>query len=178
MTPVARTRLVRMVVCGVAGAAFLVAGFLLTSHAARTGGPLAQTRAYQDGIPVEQGGVVTWGVVLPRNPTAAEIVVLDIVPVHPVGVTVVGVLVHRANTDGAVGQHYGYPPSGVAAFAASGVALAPAGAPRVDFEALIGVELTDGSNGSIDGLLIRYRHDDIEYADTLPYSLRVFPPGS
>lgn len=142
----------------------------------RVGGPLARGGAYRDGIPLPFEEVATWGFVIPDNLTVSEIVVLAVEPVDPVGVEVLGVLAHHPDTEGAVGQHYGFPPSGVEAFAPGGAVLPPAGTPLAHLEVLVGVRLTDRSHGSIDAVRVRYRHNGIEYADTLPYSLWVFVP--
>lgn len=138
-------------------------------------GPFAREPAYEDNIPLHSGDVATWGFALPANPTGSEIVVLSVELVNPVGVEVLGVLAHHPATEGAVGQRYGFPPSGDL-FAPAGIVLPPAGSTAAAVEALIGVRLTDKRSGSIDAVRIRYRQGGLEYADVLPYSLHVSSP--
>ena len=165
-----------MAVLAFAVVCLAAAAVAVRTGAPQLGGPLARHLGYQDSIPVSPGEVLTWGIVLPTNRTASEVVMLSVEPSASENLIIEDVALHDPDADGAVGGHHGLVTEGLHVTRPDGAVMAPAGG---HLEALFEVRLADErTEGRIAGLLLRYRHMGTEFEDVVPLSLVVRPVGS
>jgi hypothetical protein len=142
------------------------------------GGPLASDRETRVTTHARPGSAITWGTVLPTNPTDHDIVIESIVPSEPVsGLTVLGLGVSDPRR-GAVGTADRYPPLGITPLDAAGSVMTPRDGPSPFVQVVVGIRLDDPSEGRIAGLRIRYATDGRLYETVLHDELIVVPPST
>lgn len=142
------------------------------------GGPLASDRETRVTTHARPGSAITWGTVLPTNPTDHDIVIESIAPSEPVsGLMVLGLGVSDPRR-GAVGTADRYPPLGITPLAAAGVVMTPRDGPSPFVQVVVGIRLDDPTEGRIAGLRIRYATDGRRYETVLHDELVVQPPSS
>lgn len=138
-------------------------------------GPLASERRTSIATRQAVGTSMTWGTVMPMNPTNQDIVLESIELSEPArGLTVIGLGVSDPRA-GAVGTADGYPPTGVEPREVSGTVLSPATGPSPFVQLVIGVRLDAPEGGSISGLRIRYSVGSRRYETVLSDALVVSP---
>lgn len=139
------------------------------------GGPLASDRETRVTTHARPGSAITWGTVLPTNPTDLDIVIESIVPSEPVsGLTVLGLGVSDPR-QGAVGTADRYPPGGITPLAVAGAVMTPRDGPSPFVQVVVGIRLDDPNEGRIAGLRIRYATDGRRYETVLHDELVVQP---
>jgi hypothetical protein len=154
----------------------VVAAVLLTRSGYEPGGPLASTRETSVTTHARPGTPITWGTVLPENPTADDIVIESIEPSAPAsGLTVLGIGVSDPRR-GAVGTAASYPPSGIKPLDVAGAVMTPRTGPSPFLQVVVGVRLDDPREGHIAGLRIRYATARHRYETVLADALIVVPP--
>ena len=144
------------------GAVILVAAVATIAIAAsmagdgyESGGPLASTLEAELTTHAEPGGSVTWGVVLPPNKGASDVVLESIEPAEPIsGLTVLGTGVNDPAVF-PVGSAAGYPQPGLVLQDVKGAVLAPDNAAQPRLQVVYGLRL-DAAPGHLPGLRIRY----------------------
>lgn len=142
------------------------------------GGPLASDRETRVTTHARPGSVITWGTVLPTNPTDTDIVIESIVPSEPVaGLTVLGLGVSDPRR-GAVGTADRYPPLGITPVDVAGAVMTPRDGPSPFVQVVVGIRLDDPTEGRIAGLRIRYTTDGHRYETVLHDELIVVPPST
>ena len=142
------------------------------------GGPLASDRETRVTTHARPGSAITWGTVLPTNPTAHDIVIESIVPSEPVsGLTVLGLGVSDPR-QGAVGTADRYPPLGITPLAVAGAVMTPRDGPSPFVQVVVGIRLDDPTEGRIAGLRIRYATAGRRYETVLHDELIVVPPST
>lgn len=159
----------------------LAATLVLTigvATARRSDGPLRSTSRTLVEIPTWDGEVVSWGMILPPNESATDIIIESIMPVGLDGLDLVGLGLHRVGAGGdesyTVGD--GFPPSDIGTSPPSG-AILPAGGPSI-IEVLVGIRRRAGiSVGTIAALHIDYRAGGIAYEVELPWGVKVNARG-
>jgi hypothetical protein len=159
--------------------AAVVAFGMRTADSRRNDGPLGSHSVNSVEFAAPDDTVVTWGMVLPRNPTAGDIRIDSIEPTSIEGLQLMGVLVNPVGPDGegSVTNAPGFPPAALWTGPPDGSVLRAAGAPP-DLQVLIGVRRPTASGlGSIAGLRIRYEAGGVGYEAVLPWSLRILAPA-
>jgi hypothetical protein len=141
----------------------------------RTGGPLAAGASVEVEFPLSPGRTGTWGMVLAANPTRSSLVIESIDAVDPRGLEVAAIFVNDPERDGGVGTLDAFPPPGSHVRPVEGSLLPASGGEAPFLQVLVGVRLTGTTDGTIDGLRVRYRHEGALYEAVLPYHLRVTP---
>ena len=168
-----RRRLLIAVGATLAGVALVA--FVLPQGAYEAGGPLASPRETSVTTHARPGAIMTWGTVLPSNPTAFDLVIESIEPSAPVvGLTILGIGASDPRR-GAVGTAATYPPPGVTPTALIGSVITPRDGPSPFLQVVIGFRL-DGPEGRIAGLRIRYAVAGHRYETMLSDALIVVPP--
>jgi hypothetical protein len=153
-----------------------LAALLLTRSGYEPGGPIASTRETSVTTHARPGASMTWGTVLPENPTRADIVIESIEPSAPVsGLTILGIGVSDPRR-GAVGTAAGYPPPGIAVVDVAGTVMTPRSGPSPFVQVVVGVRFDDLHEGRIAGLRIRYATEGHRYETLLSDALIVVPP--
>jgi hypothetical protein len=143
-----------------------------------SGGPLASDRETRVTTHARPGSVITWGTVLPTNPTNHDIVIESIVPSEPVsGLTVLGLGVSDPRR-GAVGTADRYPPLGITPVDVAGAVMTARDGPSPFVQVVVGIRLDDPTEGRIAGLRIRYATDGRRYETVLHDELIVVPPST
>jgi len=142
------------------------------------GGPLASDRETRVTTHARPGTAITWGTVLPTNPTDHDIVIESIAPSEPVsGLTVLGLGVSDPRR-GAVGTADRYPPLGITPSDVAGAVMTARDGPSPFVQVVVGIRLDDPSEGRIAGLRIRYATDGHRYETVLHDELIVVPPST
>jgi hypothetical protein len=142
------------------------------------GGPLASDRETRVTTHARPSSAITWGTVLPTNPTDHDIVIESIVPSEPVaGLTVLGLGVSDPR-QGAVGTADRYPPPGITPLPIAGTVMTPRDGPSPFIQVVVGIRLDDATEGRIAGLRIRYATDGQRYETLLHDELVVQPPST
>jgi hypothetical protein len=142
------------------------------------GGPLASDRETRVTTHARPGSVITWGTVLPTNPTDHDIVIESIVPSEPVsGLTVLGLGVSDPRR-GAVGTADRYPPIGITPVDVAGAVMTARDGPSPFVQVVVGIRLDDPTEGRIAGLRIRYATDGHRFETVLHDELIVVPPST
>jgi hypothetical protein len=142
------------------------------------GGPLASDRETRVTTHARPGSVITWGTVLPTNPTEHDIVIESIVPSEPVsGLTVLGLGVSDPRR-GAVGTADRYPPLGITPLAVAGALMTARDGPSPFIQVVVGIRLDDPTEGRMAGLRIRYATDGHRYQTVIHDELIVVPPSA
>jgi hypothetical protein len=157
----------------------IVAGALTAAGARRSDGPLRSSSTNSVEFAVADDTVVSWGMVLPRNPTMGDIRIDSIEPATIDGLEVLGIRVNQVgpNGEGSVTNALGFPPFQVGTRPPDGSILRAAGEPP-DLQVLLGVRRPRASSvGWIGGLRIRYEAGGAGYEVVLPWSLRILRPG-
>jgi hypothetical protein len=163
-----------VVAATVAGAS--LAAFLLTRSGYEPGGPLANARETSVTTHARPGTAMTWGTVLPENPTTVDVVIESIEPSAPAsGLTILGIGVSDPRR-GAVGTAATYPPPGIATREVAGAVITPRDGVSPYLQVVVGVRLDDPSEGRIAGLRIRYATAGHRYETVLYDALLVVPP--
>jgi hypothetical protein len=166
------------VVVAVTAVAASMAAFLLTRSGYETGGPLASVRETSVTTHARPGTPMTWGTVLPENPTAADIIIASIEPSAPTsGLTVLGIDVSDPRR-GAVGTAASYPPPGISLRNVAGAVMTPRTGTSPFIQVVVGVRLDDRHEGRIAGLRIRYVARGQRFETVLHDALVVLPPSS
>jgi len=169
------SRIAALVVAAAAVGA-LVAAFLLTRTGYEPGGPLASNRETSVTTHARPGTPMTWGTVLPENPTAADIVIESIEPSAPAsGLTILGIGVSDPRR-GAVGTAARYPPPGITPLDVAGAVMTPRTGSSPFVQVVVGIKLDDPREGRIAGLRIRYSTEGRRYETVLADALIVIPP--
>lgn len=142
------------------------------------GGPMASDRETRVTTHARPGSTITWGTVLPTNPTDHDIVIESIVPSEPVsGLTILGLGVSDPRR-GAVGTAARYPPLGITPLDVAGAVMTPRDGPSPFVQVVVGIRLDDPTEGRIAGLRIRYTIDGRRYETVLHDELVVQPPST
>jgi hypothetical protein len=142
------------------------------------GGPLASARETSVTTHARPGTAMTWGTVLPSNPTAADIVIESIEPSTPVvGLTILGIGVSDPRR-GAVGTAATYPPPGISPKPVAGSVITPRDGAAPFLQVVVGIRLDDPRQGRIAGLRIRYATAGRRYETVLSDALIVLPPST
>lgn len=142
------------------------------------GGPLTSDRETRVTTHARPGSVITWGTVLPTNPTDHDIVIESIVPSEPEsGLTVLGLGVSDPRR-GAVGTADRYPPPGITPLEVAGAVMTPRDGSSPFIQVVVGIRLDDPTEGRIAGLRIRYATDGLRYETVLHDELIVVPPST
>jgi hypothetical protein len=153
-----------------------MAAVLLTRSGYEAGGPLASTRETSVTTHARPGRPMTWGTVLPENPTGADIVIDSIEPSAPVaGLTILGIGVSDPRR-GAVGTAATYPPPGITILDVASAVMTPRTGASPFVQVVIGIRLDDPHVGRIAGLRIRYATAGHKYETVLADALIVVPP--
>lgn len=140
----------------------------------RIPGPLATDSGASVEFGLNDAQVATWGMVLPPNPTAADIRIESIELVDATGLAIVGVSVSYPAVDGSIVNTYGYPPAGIVTHPVEGSVLPAAGSTTPQVQVLVGFHLQAGApTGAIGGLRIRYSSTAGRFETTLPWTLKV-----
>jgi hypothetical protein len=113
---------------------------------------------------------------LPPNDSAAPIDIESVELVDVEGLDVIGILANDPDRDGSIGLGYGFPPDGVRTQPLDSSVIPPLGGTSRHLQLLIGIVRTGQSEGSINGIRVRYTRAGERFDDTLPWSLRVFDP--
>jgi hypothetical protein len=154
-----------------------VVALAINTNGYEVGGPLANSRETSVTTHSRPGVPMTWGTVLPTNPTEANIVIESIEPSAPaIGLTILGIGVSDPRR-GAVGTAATYPPTGITPTAIAGSVVTPRDGPSPFLQVVIGFRL-DRPKGHIGGLRIRYATAGRRYETVLSDSLIVVPPGT
>jgi hypothetical protein len=168
-----RGRLLIAVGATLAGVALVA--LVLARGAYEAGGPLASPRESSVTTHARPGAIMTWGTVLPSNPTASDLVIESIEPSAPVvGLTILGIGASDPRR-GAVGTAATYPPPGVTPATAVGSVITPRDGPSPFLQVIVGFRLDD-PEGRIAGLRIRYVTAGRRYETVLSDALIVVPP--
>jgi hypothetical protein len=168
-----RRRLVIAVGATLAGAALVA--LVLNRSGYELGGPLASPRETSVTTHARPGKSMTWGTVLPSNPSEADIVIESIEPSAPVlGLTILGIGVSDPRR-GAVGTAATYPPTGITPTSVAGSVITPRDGPSPFLHLVVGFRLDD-PEGRIAGLRIRYTTAGHRYETVLSDALIVIPP--
>jgi hypothetical protein len=166
-------RLLIAVVAVLAGVA--ITALLHPRSGYETGGPLATVRETSITTHARPGARMTWGTVLPQNPTNADIVVESIEPSAPVsGLTILGIGVSDPRR-GAVGTAATYPPPGITPTTVAGSVITPRDGPSPFLQLVVGFRLDD-PEGRVAGLRIRYATGGRRFETVLSDALIVEPP--
>ena len=121
---------------------------------------------------------MTWGSVLPSNPTDADIVIESIEPSAPVsGLTILGIGASDPR-HGAVGTAASYPPPGINPAVVAGGVITPRDGASPVLQVVVGFRLDDPRGGRVAGLRIRYTTAGRRYETVLSDALIVLPPGT
>jgi hypothetical protein len=173
-----RRRLLIAVVATLSGVAIpAIVALALFRGGFESGGPLASPRETSVTTHARPGAILTWGTVLPTNPTAADIVIESIEPSAPaVGLTILGLGVSDPRR-GAVGTAATYPPPGITPTAVPGSVITARDGPSPFLQVVVGFRLDD-QEGRIEGLRIRYATAGRRYETVLFDALIVEPPES
>jgi hypothetical protein len=154
----------------------VTAALVVTRNSYEAGGPLASARKTSVTTHARPGTPMTWGTVLPANPTDADLVIESIDPSAPVsGLTILGIGVSDP-LRGAVGTAATYPPPGIMPEAVAGSVITPRDGRRPFLQVVVGVRLDDPAGGRLAGLLIRYATAGHRYETVLSDALIVVPP--
>jgi hypothetical protein len=167
------------VVVATAAAGAVVTALLITRSGYETGGPLASSRETSVTTHARPGTPITWGTVLPENPTATDIVIESIEPSAPAsGLTILGIGVSDPRR-GAVGTAASYPPPGITPLDVAGAVMTPRTGTSPFLQVVVGIRL-DGPHeeGRIEGLRIRYVAGGRRFETVLHDALVVLPPSS
>jgi hypothetical protein len=141
----------------------------ITIPSVRHDGPLQPNATTNLEFSLAPGQTASWGVDVPTNPTASEIVFRSAELVEPAGFSILGVAMNRPNT-GSIVSVYGYPPAGFPVVPVEGSTLPAGGSVMV----VVGVQLADGvTEGTIRGVRVRYATGGQEYEVMLEYRLRI-----
>jgi hypothetical protein len=168
-----RRRLLIAVVAVLAGVAIIA--ILLPRSGYETGGPLASIRDTSVTTHARPGARMTWGTVLPQNPTNTDIVIESIEPSAPVsGLTILGIGVSDPRR-GAVGTAATYPPPGITPTIVAGSVITRPDGPSPFLQVIVGFRLDD-PEGRVAGLRIRYATGGRRYETVLSDALIVEPP--
>jgi hypothetical protein len=142
------------------------------------GGPLASDRETRVTTHARPGSVITWGTVLPTNPTDHDVVIESIVPSEPVsGLTILGLGISDPRR-GAVGTADRYPPLGITPVDVAGAVMTARDGPSPFVQVVVGIRLDDPTEGRIAGLRICYATDGHRYETVLHDELVVLPPST
>ncbi|HEV8696643.1 MAG TPA: hypothetical protein VGQ89_03040 [Candidatus Limnocylindrales bacterium] len=171
------SRIAALVVAA-AAVGVVVAAILLTRSGYEPGGPIASIRETSVTTHARPGTPMTWGTVLPENPTAADIVIESIEPSAPAsGLTILGIGVSDPRR-GAVGTAASYPPPGITPLDVAGAVMTPRTGSSPFLQVVVGIRLDDPREGRIDGLRIRYIAGGRRFEMVLHDALVVLPPSS
>jgi hypothetical protein len=141
-------------------------------------GPLASDRETRVTTHARPGSTITWGTVLPTNPTDDDIVIESIVPSEPVsGLTILGLGVSDPRR-GAVGTADRYPPLGITPVDVAGAVMTARDGRSPFIQVVVGIKLADPREGRIAGLRIRYATGGRRYETVLHDELIVVPPSA
>jgi hypothetical protein len=141
-------------------------------------GPLESDRETRVTTHARPGSVITWGTVLPTNPTDHDIVIESIAPSEPVsGLTVLGLGVSDPRRV-AVGTADRYPPLGITPVDVAGSVMTARDGPSPFVQVVVGIRLDDPTEGRIAGLRIRYATNGHRYETVLHDELIVVPPST
>jgi hypothetical protein len=145
----------------------------------RNDGPLRSDSENNIAFSLPAGVGATWGMVLPRNPTLADIVLRQIDPVDVVGLDVIGIGVNDPEVVGQIANAFGFPPAGVPVSPPDGVILPRVGSAHPELQVMVGIRLkADAGHGTIGGLRVRYATPQGSYEVTLPWSVDVDPSSA
>ena len=115
---------------------------------------------------------MTWGTIVPANPTAEPITITAVEPLTVTGVEVIQIVVNDPASEGAIGAVRGFPPPGVSIHPVSGYVLPPAGSPTPYRQILVAARLSPASTiGSIGGLRVTYQSGGHSYTLVIPGTL-------
>jgi hypothetical protein len=154
----------------------IVAAVSLARSGYETGGPLSSVRKTSVTTHARLGTPMTWGTVLPENPTGVDIVIESIEPSAPAsGLTILGIGVSDPRR-GAVGTAASYPPPGITPHEVAGAVITPRDRSSPFLQVVVGVRLDDSHEGRIAGLRIRYATAGHRYEMVLSDALIVVPP--
>lgn len=154
-----------------------VVGVVVSRAGYESGGPLASVRETSVTTHARPGSVITWGTVLPTNPTVDDIRLVSIEPSEPVtGLTILGLGVSNP-LHGAVGTADRYPPPGITPLPVAGAIMTPRDGTTPFIQVVVGLRLDDPGGGRIAGLRIRYVTDAHRYEMVLHDALAVVPPS-
>jgi hypothetical protein len=168
----------RIAAVAAAAAGAVVAAVLLTRSGYETGGPLASTRETSVTTHARPGTPITWGTVLPENPTAADIVIESIEPSAAAsGLTILGIGVSDPRR-GAVGTAASYPPPGITPLDVAGAVMTPRTGSSPFIQVVVGIRLDDPHEGRIEGLRIRYVAGGRRFETVLHDAVVLLPPSS
>ena len=159
-------------------AVLATAGVVVFRGGYEPGGPLASARETSVTTHSAPGEPMTWGTVLPENPTDSDIVLELVEPSEPAtGLTVLGIGVNDPR-EAPVGTADGYPAAGVTPADVSGAVMTPRDGNAPYLQVIVGVSLDDVTEGRISGLRIRYTNAGHRYETVLSDALIVVPPDS
>jgi len=169
---------IALVVIAATVVSLVVAALVLTRSGYEAGGPLASLRETSVTTHARPGTPMTWGTVLPENPTSTDIVIESIEPSAPVsGLTILGIGVTDPRR-GAVGTAASYPPPGITPLTIAGAVITPRNGSSPYLQVLVGIRLDDPREGRVAGLRIRYLAGGRRFETVLDDALIVLPPSS
>ncbi|HEV8280402.1 MAG TPA: hypothetical protein VGQ02_00975 [Candidatus Limnocylindrales bacterium] len=163
-------------VVAAAAVGVVAAAVLMTRSGYEPGGPIASARETSVTTHARPGTPMTWGTVLPENPTAVDIVIESIQPSAPAsGLTILGIGVSDPRR-GAVGTAASYPPPGITPLDVAGAVMTPRTGSSPFLQVVVGIRLDDSREGRIAGLRIRYLTGGRRFETVLHDALVVLPP--